>query len=122
MADASTGCPADPSLVAAPSAAPTDEWALCATVAGMPRGSAVVSRAAYSEAYRLPITATPSVPPSSRVASLTAEPTPAFALGTTPMMASVAGALVRPIPVPRTIIWAAIVPYPVVADVVETHR
>src|SRR6266536_545781 len=45
----------------------------------------------------LPMTATPRVPPSSRVASLTAEPTPAFALGTTPMIASVAGALVRPI-------------------------
>ena len=58
----------------------------------------------------LPMTATPRVPPSSRVASLTAEPTPAFALGTTPMIASVAGALVRPMPVPRTTICAAIVP------------
>ena len=75
-----------------------------------------MSRLAYSEAYMLPITATPSVPPSSRVASLTAEPTPALAFGTTPMIASVAGALVRPIPVPSTTIWAAIVPYPVLTS------
>jgi hypothetical protein len=37
------------------------------------------------------------------------------------MIASVAGAAVRPRPVPATIICAAIVPYPVVADPVETH-
>ena len=54
----------------------------------------------------LPITATPSVPPNRRVASLTAEPTLALAVGTAPMIASVAGALVRPIPVPRMSIWA----------------
>src|ERR1700689_2122426 len=75
-----------------------------------PPGSALVSRLAYSDAYTLPITATPRVPPNRRVASLTADPTPAFAFGTTPMIASVAGALGRPIPVPRTTIWAAIVP------------
>ena len=98
------------SLPATVSAAPTDACAVRATVAGNPAGSALVSRLAYSEAYTLPITATPSVPPSSRVASLTADPTPAFAFGTTPMIASVAGALVRPIPVPSTTIWAAIVP------------
>ena len=69
-----------------------------------------VRRLAYSEAYTLPITATPSVPPRSRVASLTAEPTPALAFGTTPMIASVAGALVRPMPVPSTTICTAIVP------------
>src|SRR2546430_17005869 len=37
--------------------------------------------------------ATPSVAPSSRVASFTAEPMPAFSLETTPMIASVAGAV-----------------------------
>ena len=68
------------------------------------------------------MTATPRVPPRRRVASLTADPTPAFAVGTTPMIASVAGALVRPIPVPSTTIWAAIVPYPVLAVVLVTHR
>ena len=81
-----------------------------ASAAGSPAGSRCVRRLAYSEAYTLPITATPRVPPSSLVASLTADPTPAFAFGTTPMIASVAGALVRPIPVPSTTIWAAIVP------------
>ena len=69
-----------------------------------------MSRLANSDAYTLPITATPRVPPSRRVASLIADPTPAFAFGTTPMIASVAGALVSPMPVPRTTIWAAIVP------------
>src|SRR5919204_140513 len=56
------------------------------------------------------MTATPSVPPRRRVASLTAEPTPAFARGTTSMIVSVAGALVKPIPVPKRTICAAIVP------------
>ena len=56
------------------------------------------------------MTATPRVAPSRRVASLTAEPTPAFSLETAPMIASVAGALVSPIPVPRTSIWAAMIP------------
>ena len=92
------------------SAAPTDACAVRATLAGNPRGSAPESRLAYNDAYTLPITATPSVPPKRRVASLTADPTPAFAFGTTPMIASVAGALARPIPVPSTTIWAAIVP------------
>ena len=55
------------------------------------------------------MTATPSVPPSRRVASLTAEPTPALSLGTTPMIASVAGALVKPMPMPYSTICAAIV-------------
>ena len=48
----------------------------------------------------LPITATPRVPPRIRVASLIAEPTPALARGTAPMIDSVAGALVSPIPEP----------------------
>jgi hypothetical protein len=51
------------------------------------------SRLEKREAATLPITATPRVPPNRRVASLTAEPAPALASGTAPMMASVAGAL-----------------------------
>src|SRR6516165_5478843 len=42
--------------------------------------------------------ATPSVPPTSRVVSLTAEPAPAFARGSAPMMASVAGPVVNASP------------------------
>ena len=57
----------------------------------------------------LPMTATPRVAPSIRVASLMAEPTPALADGTAPMMDSVAGALVSPIPEPISTIWKAIV-------------
>jgi hypothetical protein len=55
----------------------------------------------------LPITATPKVAPKSRVASLTADPTPAFSFATTPMIASVAGAVIKPSPPPPRIIVAA---------------
>ena len=48
----------------------------------------------------LPRTATPSVPPTSRTTSFMAEPTPALALGSAPMIASVAGAMARPMPAP----------------------
>jgi hypothetical protein len=57
----------------------------------------------------LPITATPRVPPRMRVASLMAEPTPAFASGTAPMIDSVAGAPVRPMPDPMSTMDPAIV-------------
>ena len=50
--------------------------------------------------------ATPSVPPSSRVVSLTAEPTPAFSCGSEPMIASVAGAVVSPSPTAMSTIAA----------------
>ena len=49
----------------------------------------------------LPITATPRVAPRIRVASLTAEPTPALATGSEPMIDSVAGAMDSPMPTPR---------------------
>ena len=58
----------------------------------------------------LPSTATPSVPPMSRVASLTAEPTPARLRLTTPMIASVAGAEVSPMPSPYSTICTAMTP------------
>ena len=81
-----------------PGAAPIDSRAGSRTG----RGHRVPGRTrrGRARATTLPSTATPSVPPSSRVASLTAEPMPAFAAGTTPMIASVAGALVRPRPEP----------------------
>ena len=52
----------------------------------------------YTELNMLPMMATPSVPPSSRVVSLTAEPTPALSVGSDPMMDSVAGGVVAPSP------------------------
>ena len=107
---ASAAWPAWPSPPETASAAPTELCAVCASPAGSARGREPVSRLANRDAYTLPIIATPRVPPSSRVASFTAEPTPAFALGTTSMIASVAGALVNPIPVPKRTICAAIVP------------
>ena len=49
----------------------------------------------------LPRTAMPRAPPTSRVVSLTAEPTPALAGGTALMMLPVAGAAVRLMPAPN---------------------
>ena len=57
--------------------------------------------ARYDDAVMLPRIATPSAPPTSRVVSLTAEPTPAFSGGNEPMIESVAGAIARPMPTPR---------------------
>ncbi len=48
--------------------------------------------------------ATPSAPPTWRVVSFTAEPTPAFASGSEPMIDSVAGAIVSPMPTAMSII------------------
>ena len=45
-----------------------------------------------------PMTATPSAPPTWRVVSLIAEPTPARPRGTAPMIDAVAGAIVSPMP------------------------
>ncbi len=103
------GRPASAMRPATARALPTEACAVALTAPGSPDGRATLNRLVYSDAYTLPITATPSVPPSRRMASLIAEPTPAWAAGTTPMIASVAGALVRPMPVPSTTIWTAIV-------------
>jgi hypothetical protein len=46
----------------------------------------------------LPSTAIPSAPPTSRVVSFTAEPTPALCIGIALMMLPVAGATVMLIP------------------------
>ena len=48
----------------------------------------------------LPMMATPSAPPTSRLVSFTAEPTPALSRGSEPMIDSVAGASARPMPLP----------------------
>ena len=48
--------------------------------------------------------ATPSAPPTWRVVSFIAEPTPAFASGSEPMIDSVAGVIASDMPVPRTMI------------------
>ena len=61
-------------------------------------------REANTDDSTLPSTATPRAPPTSRVVSLTAEPTPACAGGREPMMDSVAGAMVSPMPAASTII------------------
>ncbi len=46
--------------------------------------------------------ATPSAPPTWRVVSLMAEPTPACSLGTDAMIDAVAGAITRPMPTANT--------------------
>jgi len=50
----------------------------------------------------------PSAPPTSRVVSLTADPTPALFNGTADMIDPVAGATVMPIPMPSSTRAAAI--------------
>ena len=47
----------------------------------------------------VPSTATPKAPPSKRVVSFMAEPTPALLTGSDPIMELVAGLMVRPMPV-----------------------
>ena len=85
---------------ASASVKPTDPRA-ASRVAGSSRpSSSSTSLAPYSEEKSEPTTATPRVPPSSRVASLTAEPTPARAGGSTCMIDSVAGVLTSPRPRP----------------------
>ena len=49
----------------------------------------------------LPRIATPSAPPICRVVSFIAEPTPALASGSEPMIDSVAGTIAVPMPRPR---------------------
>src|SRR5580700_4238319 len=102
-ASASAGWPLRRVILARLSAPPTDSWAARASRGASSVGSFAVSRLLYMEAKTLPTTATPRVAPSSRVASLTAEPMPALAFGTTPMIASVAGALTSPTPLPPRI-------------------
>jgi hypothetical protein len=53
-----------------------------------------------------PNTATPTAPPICRVVSFTAEPTPALARGSDPMIESVAGAMMLAIPRPMSIVIA----------------
>src|SRR5688572_6757528 len=61
----------------------------------------------------LPSTAKPSAPPTSRVVSFAAEPTPACSGISEPMIDSVAGAMVSAIPAASTSIETSNVPYPV---------
>ena len=58
----------------------------------------------------------PSAPPSSRVVSFTAEPTPAFDNGTDDMISLVAGAAVMPMPAPRMAKATAMTTYGVSVD------
>jgi hypothetical protein len=73
------------------------EWA---TPGGRFRAASKV--AWYCEAKMLPSTATPNAPPVWRVVSFTAEPTPARPGGSEPMIDSVTGATVIPMPMPYT--------------------
>src|SRR5690606_19035025 len=59
---------------------------------------------AYDEVTSDPSTATPSAPPSSRVVSFMAEPTPALDTGTAAMISVVSGVMARATPVARNMI------------------
>ena len=76
--------------------------------AGQPVATCEVKWLAISE----PNTATPTAPPICRVVSFTAEPTPALARGSDPMIESVHGAMMLAIPRPMitvmAITWSAL--------------
>ncbi len=86
----------------------TPSWAAASCSGGRLPVSSSASRSAYTLENTDPMTATPRVPPSSRVASLTAEPTPARAGGSTCRIDSVAGVLTRPRPTPMSTICGTI--------------
>src|SRR5580765_6430861 len=104
-------------------ATPTESWARSSTSPGRAAYDPEARCAPNTEAKTEPTTATPSVPPSSRVASFTALPTPARAGGSTSRIDSVAGVEISPMPRPisticGTITWA----YDVLTDAVEIQR
>ena len=70
-------------------------WTFAGSVSSDPS-----SFVAYSFDRMAPRTATPSVPPTWRVASFVAEPTPAFSGGSAPIIEFVAGVIAMPIAVP----------------------
>src|SRR5262249_3156247 len=94
-----TACSDAGSVRAASSAAPIESFAAARADSGT--CDAEPTTEWKRAANMLPMTATPSAPPVWRVVSLTAEPTPAFAGGNEPMIDSVAGATVNPIPAPK---------------------
>jgi hypothetical protein len=85
-----------------------------AASAGAPVTPACVNtsttRDPYSDDMTLPMIATPNAPPTCRVVSFIAEPMPAFARGSDPMIDSVAGAMVSPIPIAITTMRQAMSP------------
>ena len=79
--------------------AATDREATCAATSGIPDpASAAMARVANPDAKTDPRTATPSVPPSSRVVFDTAAPAPTWSGRRLPITASVDGAVTKPRP------------------------
>ncbi len=78
-------------------ASATDERACSASGSGTPSSCRWLR---YVDWSRLPSTAMPSAPPSSRARSLVAEPTPCFATGSASVIAVVAGVIASPMPAP----------------------
>ena len=68
--------------------------------------SRAVIRDVHCDAATHPNIATPTAPPTCRVVSFMAEPTPAFSRGSAPMIDSVAGATMCAIPTPSTSVTA----------------
>ena len=103
--------PAAPARCDTTSAATIDDVAESMTGCGTRAAdSSSVSRVAKTLANTDPITATPRVPPSSRVVSFTADPTPALSGGSAPMMDSVAGLVVSPSPAATMIMLMTVRP------------
>ena len=104
-------------------ATPTESCARVTTDPGSAPKAPDARCAPNTEEKIEPTTATPRVPPASRVASLTADPTPARAGGSTSRIDSVAGVEISPMPRPIITICGTItVVYGVATPEVEIHR
>ena len=90
---------------------PTDPRMVLSTACGRWWGaSRLVIRPVYRVARTLPITATPSAPPTCMKVPLVAEPTPVSPGGSDPMTKAVVQGMVSPAPTPSMIIPATLSP------------
>ena len=103
-------------------APPTEPWAAVTTRAGRPRGSRAVSRLGVQGCGDAADYGHPKGAAEQPGGPLTAEAMPPFSFGTAPMMDSVAGVWVSPMPTPSTTICAAMKPWEVARDTVEIDR
>src|ERR1019366_7942225 len=97
---------------------------VCVAAAGTCRpASAVLMWSLYRVDSTLPITATPSAPPTCRATALEADPIPESPWGTEPTTEFVAVGSSRPVPRPISSMPGTTIPYVVAGgDTAETHH
>ncbi len=99
--------PRSPRRSATPSAAARDSRAASTSPLGASAGADSETPVRYRWLSRLPRTAMPNVPPTSRAASFTADATPCLLPGTAETMSVVAGAVASAMPAPTGTIPAS---------------